>query len=270
MHTGVVVLASGIPGPADAEGEGLPLVHPADDAAGLPDRLDGASRHLMVLGEQRDARRIGRACSLVSATRPEVAVVARPLPHGLLAVWLLADRVARLRLPPAVAVATLDALAADTFSGAWLRSVARLESPQPSLVQHLRSWLPGGGGFLVEHAPRTSVRAAKATAPDEAPYGGSGTRPALVVSGRGAPDQALRQAQRLAAAVARIETDPLPGPQARYGTAAAVELAALPEDTPFLPLDGSPDCPTCGLLVPQPVCPFCRRSTAPVVARSAP
>jgi hypothetical protein len=271
VHAGVVVLAAGAPLPTDpARGEeGCSLVHPSDDVAGLPARLSGASRHLLVLGEQRDAHLVGRACSLVSAAHPDLAVVARPLPHGLLAVRLLADLVGSLRLPPAVAVATLDALAADTFSGAWLPTVANLVSPQPTLTQHLRSWLPGGGGYLVEHAPRPSVRAAKSAAHGDAPHAGSGSRPALVVAGTGAPDTAVRQAQRLAAAATRVQVEPLPGLKARYGTAAAVELAALPEHPPALSLDAAPRCPTCGLAVPQPVCPFCRRSTAAVTVRSA-
>lgn len=259
MQTRVVVLVRRGP---DSGPDGGPAVdaglvlHPLDDLAALPSVL-GTDVPAVLLAEATHTARLGRAAGLVAAADGQVA--SRALPHGPLAIRLLGDLIAHLDLPAAHTVASLDGLALGTWSGAWLPSVARLASPSPSMGQHVRSLLPGGDGFLVEHHPRPRVRPVDRKS---SPAGTTGTRPVLAVAGD-APAMALDHAQLLASARARVAVPSSTQVQARYGTSAAVELAALPAAVPELPPDGPP-CGSCGLDVPGDTCPFCHRVTTPL------
>lgn len=261
MQTRVIVLEQrGGLGHADATaGPGLDsgvLVLPLEDATGLSEHVTSESP-VLVLAEAAHAGLLGRACGLLAAGT-DVPVASRALRHGPLAVRLLADRVAHLDLSPAQAVAALDDVASATWSGAWVPSVAGLDDPSPSLGQHLRSWLPGGHGFLIVHHPHPRVRVVRADAAEELVE--AGLRPVLVVAGEGAPVVALEQAQRAASARSRSAVRSLPDARARYGIAAAVELAALPGDLPTAPA-GEGTCGGCGLPQTTVTCPFCHRSS---------
>jgi len=273
VQTQVVVLGThppepAGPGPAVSEPAGPEgvLLHPVDDPGALPARLRPGV-HVLVLAERRHAALLGRACAMVAAGA-EVPVLGRALPHGPLALRLLADLAAALDAPPSYVVAALDDTAEGTFSGAWLPTVAHLADPSPSVLQHARSWMPGRGGFLVEHAPRVRVRALDGGAHGEDTTGADAVpRAALVVAGSGVPDPVLRVVQRLAAARERVAAPASPDAEARYGTPDAVGLAALPERTPVLPArDRVPACRVCGLPVVQDACPYCRASVAPLAA----
>ncbi len=255
LRTQVVVLGRGARPHRVAARSDEPVVlhHDAADEGGLPALLD-PDRHVLVLAERRDAARLGRVCAVLGVQGDALPVVGRALPHGPLALDLLAGLVARQSASPASVVGWLDELALGTWSGAWLARVGRLDSPAPRLGQHLRSWFPGGSGFLVEHAPVASVRSVR---------GGDGARPA-VPGADAVPAAALRLAGeqgRLDRLVARTAEDAAQ----RYGTD-AVELAALPDLLPQLPDDGSlPPCPVCALPLPLETCPYCRVHVAPAL-----
>jgi len=275
MRTALVVLGDRDELSPDTSPDALVVHHRVGALASLPERLTQlhpAGTHVVVVGERRHACLIGRACAMIAAVTgwPEVG---RALPHGPLALRLLAEYAGSLDLPPAHVVAGLDAAAACTFSAAWLQSVAKLAAPAPTVKQHLRSLAPGGSGFLVEHAPREGVTAVgessrgggdRAAGGAERPAG-QVERAVLAVSGTGMPDAALRQAQRLAGTREWVAVPRSEGTQERYGTASAIELVALPAVAPALPrADTVPLCRVCDLPVLQPTCPFCRVSTAPI------
>jgi hypothetical protein len=268
VRLSVVVVGAPGTGPASSPEA---LFHPGDDEAGLAERVaaEAPGDAVLLLGEARSGTSLRRTSGLLAAV-VEVPVVTRALPLGPLALRLLATRAAEEELP-AYAVAAVDAAAAGTWSAAWLPTVARLSDPAPTLRQHLRSWLPGGNGFLVEHAPQPRVRAAATVAADASAPVSAAPRDVLVVSGDGAPASVLRSAQRLAAAAERLL---IPGSgrlRSRYGTDAAVELAALPVARPVLPDPSlAPCCPACAQPVPGEICPLCRVRTAPVPLESHP
>lgn len=273
MRTCLAVLGDRDPASPDASQAPRVVHHRVSDLASLPGRLlelPDPPTHVLVVGELRHAALLGRASSMVSAVTAW-PVATRALPHGPLAVRRLAAHASSLDLPPTHVVAAFDATAQGTFSAGWVPSVARLTAPAPSVRQHLRSWLPGGSGFLVEHAPEVRVTAVSATLPpdpvaDDAARGAPAVaRSVLAVSSTGLPDAALRLAQHLAGTREWVGVPPLEGSADRYGTPAAVELVALPAASPRLPEVGSlPSCRVCGLPVLQPACPFCRSSTAPI------
>lgn len=268
MRTCLVVLGDRDQPSPDASQAPQLVHHRVSDLASLPGllaRLPDPPSHVLVVGERRHAALLGRASSMVSAVTGW-PVATRALPHGPLAVRRLAAHAAALDLPPTHVVAAFDSAAEGTFSAGWVPGVARLTAPAPSLRQHLRSWFPGGSGFLVEHAPEVRVTAVGAASQDDAaPADRSVPRSVLAVSSTGLPDAALRLAQRLAGTREWVGVPPLEGSAERYGTAAAVELVALPAASPRLPEAGAlPSCRVCGLPVLQPACPFCRTSTAPI------
>lgn len=256
----VVVLGRGTaPGPrgAPSGGRGLPhrtiddevLYHPLDDIGGLTERLT-PGRHTLVLAEQRDSLALGRICAGVAVTGETVPVVGVALPHGALALDLLAQAVACQPISPACALQWLDQTAADTWSAAWLPSVRRLDTPGPSLAQHVRSWVPRSAGFLVEYAPLGRVHSVNR-------YRRGALRTSAIFGGDALPDAALRFAWSMAGH-RQLVAAPTQDLQARYGTA-AVELAALAAPLPLWPEDDHlPVCGTCGVPVPQRVCPYCR------------
>lgn len=280
MRTCVVVLGEqGAPGPSTDTSSVHRSAFTSDsevvltevtDEGGLARTLDGG-RHVLVLAEQRHAVALGRQSTLLAARGDDVPLAGRALPHGPLAVRLLAEYVADQDVSPAHAVALLDEVAKDTFSAAWVPSVARLSSPSPSLTQHLRSWWPFGAGFLVEHAPVAQVSAVRDRT-DKKHRSASAHRPqrtVLFVAGDGAPDRAVQQAQRLAGTQGRrrVPADVIVSAD-RYGGSAAVQFAALPADLPEPPTESMPPCRVCGVPVSQDACPFCHIRTAPLVLES--
>lgn len=256
MRTCVVVLGEqGEPDVPPLPDSGVVLSSVRDEG-GLARTLD-EGRHVLVLTEERHTVALARQSSLLAARGDNVPLATRALPHGPLAVRLLAEYAADEDVSPALAVALLDEVATETFSAAWVSSVARLSSPAPSLGQHLRSWLPAGSGFLIEHAPRSRVSAVGGRAAGE-PRERSAGRAVLFVAGNDAPDAAVRYAQRLAGTLAhRRVPDAVVVSNGRYGATRAVQFAALPAELPEPYRTDLPSCPVCEIPVPQEACPFC-------------
>jgi hypothetical protein len=131
--------------------------------------------------------------------------------------------------------------------------VGRLSSPAPSLRQHLRSWLPGGRGFLAVHVPGNLVLSAGRLTP----LGRTGERGPLVVSGR-LPDGVRRDVMSATCAQQVVEVERVVAPRRRYGSDRAVELVAVRADVPsLLGARRAGSCAVCELRHDGPTCPFC-------------
>jgi hypothetical protein len=218
--------------------------------------LEDAAAPVVVAGHPIDATAARTACSLLVAHRPDVPVT----------LWLTAHTtgatLAALRLARA---ATDDAghgmrILADTLNRTWsavvLDSVARLEHPNPTLGQHLRSWLPGTR-FVVRQGPRP--RAVAASAVTSLLEGVPRAEHDLLVDA-GATDDPVTRA--VVTAVAPERTLPLGIPVTdtarRYGRRERFELSLLPRPGIWSVPGPATRCPGCGLSVPGQVCVFCR------------
>ena len=82
-----------------------------------------------------------------------------PLDLPPLALSLVADQVAFAApyVQPGVLAGLADRLAREVCAGAWVNSVARLEHIETAFSLHIKSYLPGGGGFAVTAAPVRNV-----------------------------------------------------------------------------------------------------------------
>lgn len=235
-------------------GTPLTLVAPGDLVGGAA-ALASTGAHVLLLGEQRHEPLVRRAAALLHDHGLPVAW--RAVPHGPDAVLLMASQVAAAGVDAGTAVAFSDHLAAQTWSGAWTPSVAKLEHPRVSVGQHLNSWLPGGPGYVVTFSgPEPAVQKV-----------GREIAPALPVVPRGAlygtGVARLKPAARVALStvsgggdaveLSSLAVDPL----GRIGSPHAVELVALPA-TDQLELPASRGaCGVCGALVFTDFCPFC-------------
>lgn len=242
------------------------------DAGRLAVDMPDDGRPVIVVAERRHARALGREAALLAQRTGVPGVARRPLPHGPLALWHLVALVAgRPALGAALALELLDRLAARTVSAAWLPAVARLEDPVPSFGQHMLSWVPWGAGFLVVHAPRPQVHAARRLPPALGPGSAAYERSALLMAGA-APDTVVGAVSAL---TGTREVRPVPAvasTRERYGTERGAEFAALPADLAALlaGLDALPRCPSCGLELPRDICPFCHTSRHPITVGTAP
>lgn len=216
---------------------------------------------ILVMGERRFEREVGREAALL-ADRLHVGVARRLLPHGPLAVRYLAEVAAQnWVLGPTLAVELLDRVAAVTFSGAWMPRVGRLASPSPTLGQHLRSWWPGGRGFIAVHTPVEAVQAVKELRElvSIEPHG-------PLLSGGVLPGQVRDVVLARTRCPSIVDVDAVVAPRARYGSDRAIELVALPADVPSLVTVGGHGnaCSVCGLSHAGSVCPFCHAESASV------
>lgn len=231
------------------------LAAPADITA-LPAALPRGTSHVLVLGEARHEAVLRRHAALLADTGPSVAWLA--LPHGPAALVVLALHAAAARLDAGLLPDAVEDLARRTWSGAWTPSVARLESPSPSLGQHARSMLPGGPGFVVSVAPSPGVLTAGETPPAEH---GAPAREALYSAAPGLPDVVLRTALGASGAAECVELHGLVlDAVGRFGHARAVELFALPADQRLTAPDGArlTRCAVCEAVIARRHCPYCR------------
>ncbi|WP_159066845.1 zinc finger domain-containing protein [Cellulomonas timonensis] len=231
------------------------LADPSDITA-LPQALPRATTHVLLLGEARHEAVLRRHAALLADTGPSVTWLA--LPHGPAALVVLALHAAAARLDAGLLPDAVEDLARRTWSGAWTPSVARLESPSPSLGQHARSMLPGGQGFVVSVAPAPGVlTVGDAPSPED----GAPAREALYSAAPGLPDVVLRTALGVSGASECVELHGLVlDAVGRFGHARAVELFALPADQRLAAPDGARlvRCAVCDAVIARHHCPYCR------------
>ncbi|PZR51853.1 hypothetical protein DNL40_14680 [Xylanimonas oleitrophica] len=254
------VLAASAASTGEALG-GRVLVSAPDDVAELVRRAPAQAEHVVLLAEQRHEREALRQAAALTDVGHHVAV--RTLPHGPAALTLIALEASTVASDPGLVPGYVEALGAHTYSGAWLPGVTGLADPSPSLWQHVRSWVPGGKGYVVTLAgsDRAAVEAVARIALSEP----SGTRPfaraELLVDRHGVPDAARDALLRVSGALSVGVLPPFDfTPDERFGTPRAVEAVALPQAPRRLlptPAEAAERCGVCGVLLVGPYCPYC-------------
>ncbi|MBO0922991.1 hypothetical protein J1G44_00650 [Cellulomonas sp. zg-ZUI199] len=235
------------------ENDGLLLVDPHDLPA-LRERLRPGDGHVLILGEKRHEALVRRHAAVLSDAGMPVAW--RVAHHGPAALVLVAGQVAAAGVDAGIACVVADQLLEQTWSGAWTPSVARLEHPPVAVGQHLRSWLPGGDGFVVTFSgPAPAARAVGRAEPAEPVL----ARGELYGAGLGrVPAAGLQDALTTSGATGTADVPALALDTAgRTGSDGAVELVALPADRRLeLPATRG-RCDVCEALVFSDTCPFC-------------
>lgn len=170
--------------------------------------------------------------------------------------------------PVARQLAALDHLREHLWSAVWLPSVAKLGAPQPTLLQHVRSWFPNSG-FLATLNPNGSVvpvsRSSMTGIPELPGF-------AVIHSPTEAPEWVVPAVIQSLGSSSASEIVPIRDSIDSYGTRSAVEFIALPVD--FLdrsrphPEDIA-ECPGCGVRHARHICPFCKMSAPAVESQGA-
>ncbi|MGL5912517.1 MAG: hypothetical protein ACRCZP_21090, partial [Phycicoccus sp.] len=227
----------------------------------LADHPDGP---ILVVCHERDAAATALARAVLAAHRPDALTAQLSSSHAPLALLAVLLRVRRLGLDAGRAASVCHDLLDATWSAAVLRTVARLEKPAPSTMQHLRSWFPGGrwlvrcgsdGGVLPARAAVSAV-ASVAGRPVELVYGGTAgvltSDPTDPVVG-----QVLREVRKSVDPRSAHVLDPPPGPPRLFGVQDQLQIALLPAESPSSLTRPGPRCRTCGLVAHDPACRFC-------------
>jgi len=235
------------------ESDALLLV-PPDDLPALVERLDDRRTHILLLGERRHEPLVRRHAALLSDVGCPVAW--RAVHHGPAALVLVANQVAAAGVDAGIAVVIADRLLEQAWSGAWTPSVAKLEHPEVAVGQHLRSWLPGGDGFVVTFSgPLPDARAVGRVAAAEPVLG----RGDVYGAGLGRiPAAGLRDVLTVAGATGTVDLPALAlDTRGRVGVDGAVELVALPVEQRMELPPARGRCGVCDALVFSENCPFC-------------
>jgi len=248
------------------ESDDLVLVAP-DDLPSLLERLEGRATHVLLLGESRHEPLVRRHAALASDAGFPVAW--RAVHHGPAALVLIAGQVARAGVDAGIAAVIADRLLEQTWSGAWTPSVSKLEHPPVAVGQHLRSWLPGGDGFVVTFSgPVPEVRAVGDASPAEPVLGRGDVYAAGLAH---VPPAALQDVLTTAGASGTIDVPALAlDARGRVGVDRAVELVALPAEQRMDLPAARGRCAVCEALVFTETCPFCHVRPAGVDPRGVP
>jgi hypothetical protein len=226
-------------------------------------RLGDDEGALLVVCSSAAAVEVRHQLAMLAVAVP-VTTVLEIVPGSSLAVWAAATAAddSLVNGDLAEQLATFDVLRDRLWSAVWLPRVAKLSTPAPSLVQHVRGWFPGAG-FLAVAGPQPRVlNASSAPLPDlDAPTGST-----LFVADDGAPAWVVDAVTEQLAPSDRIDTTTWRDARDAYGVERSVELVAVPD---FTRLDSggagrAVECPACGRRHPRRVCPFCRMA-APAV-----
>lgn len=164
--------------------------------------------------------------------------------------------------------AAFDYLRANLWSAVWLPRVANLRSPQPSMVQHIRSWLPNSG-FIATLSP-----SARVTAAGHAPLSHIPALPgyALINSPSEAPGWVVPAVAKELMSQSSSEVVPIRESIDAFGTKSAVEFIAVPADfheSSRPKPESIVECSGCGTHHSRPACPFCKMVSRPAEAPGA-
>lgn len=225
-------------------------------------RLTGGNGSLLVLCAREDTLEIRRQLVLVGVALPRVTPLLEPVdgsPLAVAAVAALVDDAEGTR-DPAHQLAVLDFVREHLWSAVWLPSVTKVTHPQPSLGQHVRSWL-GGPGFLAVHGRSARVLPCRDTAipaVDGAPAAG-----VLMTADTGAPEWVVPSAARALQVSRQMHYPSWRDPRDAFGVASCAELLVVPadlDDPGTVPTEAA-ECLGCGNRHARPVCPYCRMLT---------
>lgn len=199
-----------------------------------------------------EARSTARYLSTVIAgARPDVRVSVLTPGTGKLASLVVGARALALRTSATETLAALSATAASVTSGIWIRSLARLKSPAPTVGQYLRS-IMSRRGHVVTFTPDAVVRDHQWRPPTPAPQGSQ----LLVASNVDLP-------QALTETFAGLPVTVIPALEDKktYGSQAIEFL----QNEPLMvrPTPSGAICPVCQDLLFGPHCPYCHVVTRP-------
>lgn len=261
----------------------------ASDVTGLattPDVLSGGTDRLLVLVTRRLAGPASVMASLVAAMRPGLPVRVEALDASSTALSRVVELVSSLPLNANGVVASVQLTLESSTWGAWMQSVAGLNSPAPSVLQHVQSWSPGSNGFLAVGHPDPRV----SRLPLQGPSGPSGPSGSSGSFGSAGPGASAAAGAAAAAAAARRRKGPagltcvadgelpelaiaalfllgadsrpllraaLEDHKAAWGSRRCIEFAITPAAARH-PGAASQVCPVCEEPVWGRTCPFCR------------
>lgn len=248
-----VLATSGGTGPRHSIVGGVDVVdvtHPASLALVLED----TSQPVLVVSHREHAQMAATAAGVLQGHRPDLVVghtAALAAPVALLA----ALQVAREHGADAGrGAATWHALLERTWSGCVLSSVAGLDSPNPTVLQHLRSWWPPSRFLVRLHPGPAAVSVGRARLLLDVPRGGTDA----VLSESAVGNRTIEDLLSAASPVS-VRPVPLPG---RWDDVLSRpdlgQLALLPSDVADLAPRPDGVCPGCGQSTAAPVCLFCR------------
>jgi hypothetical protein len=239
---------------------GRATVLPLDGPAALADHLPHLPEGPVVVAAPAPLGEAARTAVTVAAGRwpgrPLANLVSAHAPLAVLAALTAARHVTD---DAARGHALVTRLLERTWSGAHLTSVSRLTEPAPSLLQHARSWLPGGR-FLVRQHPAPAVLDIDT---EDAVPAQPGRRD-LLVAGTDSTDGDVIDLLRTRSRPATVRPVPLPGTWTSvYGRDDATQLALVPSEAAALLPPSSHPCGQCGLALATASCPFCHTAGGP-------
>lgn len=245
-----------------------------------PDVTSPDTDAVLVLSPRAGARQAQVAAALIASTRPDLRLRVEVLPVSLGVLVHATERVLDADLPATGVVAGIAAAAVQTTWGAWLPSVANLETPSPTLGQHVQSWFARGAGFLAVHGqgpdrPGWVAKLPLAQLDNERrlPKVDAGAQPAYDCQAFGdLPEEAIAALFAMGLSSRPTRREKFGDTSTVWGTAKAVEFVIGPagpgrssasraEELRLPPPSGS--CPSCGDPVWGPVCAFCRVTPTP-------
>jgi hypothetical protein len=210
------------------------------------------------------AEEVRTLLTYASVRTPGFRAALEPLPGSPLAVGVVSSLADDLDDPAgdtlAWQISALDYLRARIWSAVWLPSVSGLTTPPPSILQHLRSWVPGSG-FLAVHG-NGAPKSGKVLTARHAPITGLEPRPdvALLHSTLQHPSWIVPAVATALESLSVSDVSTVREQVDTYGTAHAVELLGVPAS---FHVDTKPDprsittCTACGTRHARRACPLC-------------
>jgi hypothetical protein len=247
------VLATDDRCPAPVEFSGV-TVTPLGDPMMLVDLTERlGTRWLILAAPTALATKAGTAASVAASRWPDLSIARIVSPHAPLAILSALALAARTVQAPAQTADLVNRLLDHSWSGAWMTSLSHLTSPAPTLMQHVRSIVPGSG-FLVRQSPDPAVL----SGPRDDDVAPAGFERVLLTQHDAVPSQISRRfADR--PGISAVRQVSVPGDwNAVYGTGRVGQLAVMPAEPRELVRTVDRRCPVCGLDLPSELCPFCR------------
>ncbi len=194
------------------------------------------------------------ACSMLAAHRPGRHIAHVNAPQAPLAALITLGTATDIAADAGHGAAIWRDLSTATWSAVVMSSVAGLDHPNPTVVQHVRSWLPGSR-FLVRLG--TDPLAVSATKPHAALAGLRRGEYDLLVSGSTA-DPLVEAISQVVAPRAVLPVALPTSWTAGFARAELYQIALVPDEPTAVLRDRGPTCEGCGWSAVEDVCECCR------------
>ncbi len=221
-------------------------------------RLAESDEPLVLVGHRNDSTRIRVVAAYVSANQPDRLVARASTDHAPLAGVAALDQAATLAKDAGHALSIWRDLLDRTWSAAVLSSVTKLGRPNPTMLQHLRSWLPRSR-FVVQQGD--SPRSVSSPDVDQLLVDLSRRSHDMFVTAGTDDEVVQRVVSQLSPTQLRTVDDMAGWPQV-YGITEQLQMALLPTDAARVVRAPGPVCDGCGTHAADAVCPFCRTRTS--------